>query len=84
MLKVNALGSTTGPIIANPFSPTALCAPLAQVSAGLTQGMRGGNVVALQTFLMQNGGSIGYGATGYFGAQTQAALFFVKGVNHCN
>lgn len=40
----------------------------------LTVGASGADVTALQNFLLSNGNSIPAGATGYFGAQTQAAL----------
>ncbi len=40
----------------------------------LTLGATGADVTALQNFLISNGNTIPAGATGYFGAQTQAAL----------
>jgi hypothetical protein len=43
-------------------------------SADLTLGSSGADVTALQNWLISKGYSIPAGATGYFGAQTQAAL----------
>lgn len=63
--------------------PSGVCADL-MAYAGLYQGMSGPQVGALQQYLMAHGGTIGFGATSYFGPQTNAALFFVRGVNHCN
>ena len=40
----------------------------------LTMGSSGADVAALQNFLIKNGFPISAGATGYFGAQTKAAL----------
>jgi hypothetical protein len=43
-------------------------------TVNLTVGSRGADVSALQAWLISKGGSIPAGATGFFGAQTQAAL----------
>jgi peptidoglycan hydrolase-like protein with peptidoglycan-binding domain len=50
-------------------------------TADLTIGSRGADVTALQNFLIANGQSIPAGATGYFGAQTQAALAAYQAAN---
>ncbi|HRH55803.1 MAG TPA: peptidoglycan-binding protein [Candidatus Paceibacterota bacterium] len=47
----------------------------------LTIGSTGAAVTALQTFLIAKGFSIPAGATGYFGAQTQAALASYQAAN---
>lgn len=47
----------------------------------LTIGSRGADVTALQNFLIANGQSIPAGATGYFGAQTKAALAAYQAAN---
>lgn len=67
-----------------------ICANVATLSAGLGFGSGGRShpeqiamVQSLQIFLMSNGGSIGYGATGYFGPQTLGALGAVKISHHC-
>lgn len=67
-----------------------VCANLVSLSTGLYQGSGGihnpsqiGAVQALQIFLMANGGTIGYGSTGYYGPQTAGAVGTVKLVHHC-
>ena len=50
---------------------TAVGTPFTQ---NLTIGSRGTEVVRLQNWLISNGYNIGYGATGYFGVQTRAAV----------
>ncbi len=47
----------------------------------LTIGSRGADVIALQNFLITNGYAIPYGATGYFGIQTRAALAAYQAAN---
>ena len=47
----------------------------------LTLGSSGAEVTALQNFLISGGYSIPAGATGYFGAQTQAALAAYQAAN---
>lgn len=47
----------------------------------LTVGSTGAEVTALQNFLISNGYAIPAGATGYFGAQTQAALAAFQAAN---
>lgn len=70
----------------------ALQAQLAALSGGsssagttftmdLTLGSTGSEVTALQNFLISKGHSIAAGATGYFGAQTQAALAAFQAAN---
>ncbi len=46
----------------------------ATFSANLTVGSKGADVTALQNWLINKGGSIPAGATGYFGLQTKAAV----------
>ncbi len=46
----------------------------AMFNANLTDGSRGADVSALQTWLISKGYSIPAGATGYFGGQTKAAV----------
>ncbi|MEK7462389.1 MAG: peptidoglycan-binding protein [Patescibacteria group bacterium] len=49
-------------------------ASCASIPAPLTVGSQGANVTALQNRLIADGQAIAAGATGYFGAQTQAAV----------
>ncbi len=51
------------------------------IPAPLTMGSKGANVTALQNRLIADGESIPAGATGYFGAQTKAALASWQGKN---
>ena len=51
------------------------------IPAPLTMGSTGANVTALQNWLIGEGESIPAGATGYFGAQTKAALASWQGKN---
>jgi hypothetical protein len=53
----------------------------ASFTMDLTMGASGAEVTALQNFLMGEGHSIAAGATGYFGAQTQAALAAYQSAN---
>lgn len=50
-------------------------------SSDLTIGSTGTQVTALQNFLIQKGYSVPAGATGYFGAQTKAALAAYQAAN---
>jgi hypothetical protein len=58
------------------FYTPALCAEFRGLSAGQFYGSRGPAVSALQSFLIAHGqaGTITYGATGYYGPQTNAAV----------
>lgn len=79
--QVNALiGQMTGltGVVAT-LMPDAICA---QLPTGVSFGQHG--ATALQNFLMSNGQSIGWGATGYFGVQTQAALNGFKAAHKCH
>jgi hypothetical protein len=51
------------------------------IAAPLTMGSTGANVTALQNRLIADGEAIAAGATGYFGAQTKAALASWQGKN---
>jgi len=53
----------------------------ASFTMDLTMGASGAEVTALQNFLIGEGHSIAAGATGYFGAQTQAALAAYQSAN---
>jgi hypothetical protein len=53
----------------------------ASFTRDLTIGSTGADVTALQTWLISKGYSIPAGATGYFGAQTQAALAAYQAAN---
>lgn len=71
--QLAGLGTVVGSLV-----PDAVCA---QLPTGVAYGSH--NATGLQTFLMANGQSIGYGATGYFGDQTQAALNGFKAAHKC-
>ncbi len=64
------------------------CTQLAQLDVGVAMGSMGPSVSNLQVFLMSHGGSIPALMNGvpygYFGSQTQGALFQVKSLNGCN
>jgi len=53
----------------------------ASFTMDLTMGASGAEVTALQNFLIGEGHAIAAGATGYFGAQTQAALAAYQSAN---
>lgn len=63
-------------------APTAACAQLATYGS-FSYGDRGEGVRTAQNFVMQHGGSISAGATGFWGNQSAAALIQAKGANHC-
>jgi len=71
------ISGLTGVVAA--MAPDAICN---QLPTGVSFGSHG--AAGLQTFLMNNGETIGYGATGYFGVQTQAALNSFKTKHKCN
>jgi hypothetical protein len=71
------ISGLTGVVAA--MAPDAICM---QLPTGVAFGSHG--AAGLQTFLIQNSESIGYGATGYFGVQTQAALDHFKTVHKCH
>lgn len=77
------IGTTTTP------PATGVCAQLAQLDGSVAMGSVGPSVTNLQVFLIAHGGSIpaiqmNGAAYGYFGSQTQGALFQVKSLNGCN
>ena len=64
-------GQGAGALPSHAQSVTAACHVF---GSNLSVGMRGASVTALQQALLNNGLSIPAGATGYFGAQTRAAV----------
>jgi hypothetical protein len=71
LAQIEALQGSTG--------GSSSCA--ASFTMDLTMGASGAEVTALQNFLIGAGHSIAAGATGYFGAQTQAALAAYQSAN---
>jgi len=71
--KVAAIVAMLGLVVMS-FASFAPAARAATFTMDLTIGSTGAEVTALQTWLIAGGYSIPAGATGYFGAQTQAAL----------
>lgn len=67
---------------------SAACVAYAQANAGTQYGVRNDANVALQGFLLSQHASIpalAAGASfGFFGSQTQAAVSWFQGANHCN
>lgn len=77
--KVAAVAAMLGLVVMSfaSFAPAARAAFMMD----LTMGSTGSDVTALQTWLIAGGYSIPAGATGYFGAQTQAALAAYQAAN---
>lgn len=77
--KVAAVAAMLGLVVMSfaSFAPAAR----AEFMMDLTVGSTGSDVTALQTWLIAGGYSIPAGATGYFGAQTQAALAAYQAAN---
>lgn len=71
--KVVAANAAAG-CTANTTSTTASTVTTTTFTRSLTVGSTGPDVVALQSWLISQGYSIPAGATGYFGAQTRAAV----------
>jgi len=77
--KVAAVAAMLGLVAMSfAFAPSARAATF---TMDMTIGSMGAEVTALQTWLIAGGYSIPAGATGYFGAQTQAALAAYQAAN---
>lgn len=77
--KIAAIVAMLGLVVMSfAFAPAARAATF---TMDMTIGSTGAEVTALQTWLIAGGYSIPAGATGYFGAQTQAALAAYQAAN---